>query len=155
MADIEIMPLGERLGDDEIAELAGALEQLGVPQLPKASEDGTTTVSEGVDDDAIGEFLDRLEVHDAACEIYLPVEFDGRVEVANVRVGSASTLIEVLEEIRDELFTGDDEEEDPDDGDFADDEAVVLEAKLRHIWRLLYHGAQAALDRHLPLHIQP
>ena len=35
--------------------------------------------------------------------VYLPVEFEGRIEVAGMRVGSATTLLEVLDEMKDEL----------------------------------------------------
>jgi hypothetical protein len=152
MAEIEIGPLGERLSDEEIVELANGLEQLGAPRLPKAASDEVAPVGE-VEDEVLSEFLDRLEAHDVACEIYLPVEFDGRVEVATYRVGSAAHLLEVLEEIKDELSIDEeeDEEEEDEDEDEAYEEDALLEPKLRHVWKLLFEGATAAMDRHLPL----
>ncbi|MSP63495.1 MAG: hypothetical protein EXR72_24755 [Myxococcales bacterium] len=152
MAQIEIAPLSERLGDDEIVELAGGLESLGAPRLAKSSDDNPIPVGQPIDDDVLSEFLDRLEAHDVACEIYLPVEFEGRVEVADLRVGSAVALLEVLEELKDEL--GIDADDDADDADDADDDALLLDAKLRHVWKLLYDGASSAVERHLPLHLQ-
>jgi hypothetical protein len=152
MAEIEIGPLTQRLSDDEIAELAGSLEKFGAPRLPAAPDDSPVTVGDALDDDAFSEFLDRLVSHDIACEIYLPVEFDGRLEVAELRVGSAPLLLEALEELKDELSI--DEDEDEEAYEDEDDDAALLEGKLRHIWKLLYEGVQAAIERHLPLHIQ-
>ncbi len=147
MADIEIGALNERLSDEEIVELVNGLEELGAPRLPKAADDTTIPVGDA-DDDALTEFLDRLEAHDAACDIYLPVEFEGRIEVGEMRVGSAATLLEALEEMKDELSIDEEEdEEDADDADYDD----LLDAKLKHVWKLLYDGAQSAMDRHLAL----
>jgi hypothetical protein len=150
MAEIEIGPLAERLSDEEIIELANGLEQLGAPRLPKAASDEAVPVGD-VEDDVLSEFLDRLEAHDAACEIYLPVEFDGRVEVGDLRVGSAVHLLEVLDEMKDELAIDEDEDEEEGDDEEGHDEDALLEPKLRHAWKLLFEGAQAAVDRHLPL----
>ena len=154
MAEIDIKPLDERLSEDEIVELYSALDKHGAPHPPKGTDEQSTTVVEGLDDDVLTEFLDRLEVHDLACEIYLPVEFEGRIEAANVRVGSAAALVDVLEEMRDEMFADEDEDEDsePDgDEDEVEDEAAILEGKLRHVWKLFFTGATAAIERHLPL----
>jgi hypothetical protein len=153
MAEIEIMPLDERLSEEEIVELAAAMEELGAPRLPRSNEDGAMTVTDNLDDDLLAEFVDLLEAHDMACDIYLPVEFEGCVEVSDVRVGSAHALIDVLDEMRDELFTDDDEDEEEDDDD-EEDEEDLREGKLRHLWKLLYTGAQTAIDRHLPMHVQ-
>src|SRR5437016_3937333 len=126
MAEIEIGPLTDRLSDDEITELARAMEKLGAPQLPRADDTQASAVGDNIDDDALTEFYDRLEVHDLAAEIYLPVEFDGSVEVAGMRVASASVLVDVLEEIKDELDIDEDEdeEEDEDAADFDDDRRI-------------------------------
>jgi hypothetical protein len=149
MADIEIGPLTDRLSEDEISELRGALERLGAPALP-ASDDSHARPVGDVDDEVLTEFLDRLEAHDAACEVYLPVEFDGRVEVADLRVGSAMQLLEVLDEIKDDLASEDDAEPD----DEADDYTTVLTTQLRECWRAFYAGCNATLERHLPLHVK-
>src|SRR5262249_52702411 len=96
MAEIEIGPLSDRLGDDQ-------LDKLGAPKLPAADESAAVTVASEVDGSALTEFMDRLEAHDVACEIYLPMDFEGRVEVGEYRFGSAVVLVEVLEEMKDEL----------------------------------------------------
>jgi len=57
------------------------------------------------------EFLDRLEAHDMAADIFLPVEFDGRLHVGDLRVASAVSLSETLEEMKEELSIEDDEYE--------------------------------------------
>jgi hypothetical protein len=152
MAEIEIGPLTDRLSEDEINELRGALERLGAPALPVSDDSHARPVGD-VDDEVLTEFLDRLEAHDAACEVYLPVEFDGRVEVADLRVGSAMQLLEVLDEIKDDLaIADDDEEEELDEED--DDYGAALQSQLRECWRAFYAGCNATLERHLPLHVK-
>lgn len=151
MAEIEIGPLTDRLTDEEIAELAAQLEKVGAPQLPHGDESHQATLGDGVDDNALSEFMDRLEGHDTAADIYLPVEFDGILEVAELRVGSLPLLLEVLDELKDEL---DDEEEEAEDDESYDDDSKILAAQLRITWKLFYTGATSAMDRHLPLHVK-
>ena len=155
MAEIEIAQLGERLSDEEIVQLAGALEELGAQTLPKA-DDGTAVTIGDVDDDIMTEFLDRLDAHDIAAEMYLPMEFDGRVEVAGLRAASAVHLCEVLEEMRDELAM-EEEEEDEDDEEAEDEESEAdgdfMASQLRMCWKLFYDGAHIAVDKHLPMHV--
>ena len=90
-----------------------------------------------MDDSALSEFMDRLEGHDIAADIYLPVEFEGIVEVAGLRVGSLPLLLEVLDELKDEL---DDEEEEAEDEESYDDDQKILAQQLRV-------GVEALLDR--------
>jgi hypothetical protein len=164
MAEIEIGPLSDRLGDDELVELAAKLEKLGAPRLPAEDESAGATVAAEVDGTVLTEFMDRLEAHDIACDIYLPLDFDGRVEVGDYRVGSAAVLVEVLEEMKDELAAEDDDEEEYEDdddeveedaGDEEDDyeDINLIDAKIRVLWKVIYDGAQTALDRRLPLYV--
>jgi len=152
MAEIEIAQLQDRLSEDEVVQLAGVLEELGAASLPKV-DDGTALTVGDIDDDIMSEFLDRLDAHDMAAEIYLPVEFDGRVEVAGLRVASAATLIDVLEEMRDELAVEEESEEEGDGEEDEMDDGDIMAAQLRICWKLLYAGANTAVDKHLPLHI--
>ena len=152
MAEIEIGPLSERLSDDEIGDLKKRLDRLGAPKLP-AAPDHAGGKGDQVDSEALEELLDRLDEHEAACEIYLPVEFDGRAEVGGWRVGSAPILLEVLDEVKDEL---DLEEEDEDEEDELDEDDDVVDqgsrkTQLIRAWKLLYAGAQAAIEQRLPL----
>jgi len=151
MADIELMVLSERMSDDEIKDLIDGLEQLGAPPLPKAADDSAITIAEDLDDDAVSEFLDRLEASDLACDIYLPMEFEGTVEVGDLVVGSAQVLLEALEELKDDLTAADEDADEYQD----DEEDEPLTAKqLTHLWQLFAQGAQDAVDKRLPLHIQ-
>ena len=151
MAEIEIGPLTDRLTDEEIADLAAQLEKVGAPQLPRGDDAHQATLGDGIDDNALSEFMDRLEGHDIAADIYLPVEFDGIVEVADLRVGSLPLLLEILEELKDEL---DDEEEEAEDDESPDDDQKILALQLRQAWKLFSTGAAAAMERHLPLHVK-
>jgi hypothetical protein len=151
MAKIEVAQLGERLSDDEIVQLAGKLEELGAPSLPKA-DDGTALTIGDIDDDIMTEFLERLDAHDCAAEIYLPMEFEDVVEVGGLRVGSAPMLLDVLEEMRDELHVVDDdlEEEEYEDEDEDEDDDIMM-GQLRSCWKLVSAGASSAMDKHLPM----
>src|SRR5262245_27037537 len=126
MAEIEIGPLTDRLGEEELVELAGKLEKLGAPQRPKEDESAPNAIT-NVDVSVLDEFMDRLEAYDLACEIYLPLDFEGRVEVGDYRVGSCAVLVDILEEMKDELgeddeVSDDDEEGEDDEDDDEDDE---------------------------------
>jgi hypothetical protein len=149
MAEIEIGPLSDRLSEEELKDLAAALERIGAPMLPQGDDAHSSAVGD-VDEDVLTEFLDRLEAHDAACEVYLPVEFDGRVEVADLRVGSAVQLLEVLDEIKDDLEIDEDEEDEEEDDNYG----AVLNGQLRECWRYFYAGCNATLERHVPLHVK-
>jgi len=152
MAEIEIGPLSDHLSDEEISDLAGALEKFGAPRLPRSDETAGATIAEGVDGDLVTEFLDRLEAHEVACEIYLPVEFEGRVEVAELRVGSSAALLDILEEMKEDLDIEDASDGEEGDEDYAGDVEMILK-QLRHIWKLFYTAAQTSLERRLPLHV--
>jgi hypothetical protein len=167
MADIEIGSLSDRLTDDEVVEVTRALQKAGAPKLPKADESLAFTVAKGVDDHVVTEFLDRLEASDIGCDIYVPVEFDGTVKAAEVRVGSLHALLDVLEELKEDLMVDEEEEEEEsfdDDEDYEDDDEdeeeeeeesalSLADKQLRRIWKLFYEGAREAIDRHLPLFV--
>ena len=164
MAEIEIGPLADRLSEDELKELAQKLAKLGAPPL-RSDPDGDAALVSAVDGAILVEFLDRLDAYDLACDIYLPGEFEGRVEIGEYRVGSAPALLEVLEEMKDEMAPEDDDEgededdEDDDDEDEDDEEdddysnLKIIEEKLRRLWKVIYDGARAAIERNLPLYV--
>ena len=154
MAEIELAPLSHRLDDDEMKTLARLLDELGVTGLNKADEHSAHTIAARLSEEALTEFLDRLDAHDVGAEIYLPLEFDGRVVVGDYRVGSSQALLEVLEEMKEELDV-DSEEEDAEEEDAEEeDEGTVIEAQLRHIWHLVADGAVESIEKNLPLHLQ-
>lgn len=160
MAHIEVAPLTERLSEEEIEELAAALASAGAPKLPAAGDGVELTVAEGIDEDVLDDFLDRLDALEAACDIYLPTEFEGCVSVGDMQVGSTAHLLEALEELKDELLIDadededdEDEEDDDDEDETSDDASEIMEAKLKSLWKLFHTGATEATNRHLPLHI--
>jgi hypothetical protein len=158
MAEIELAPLSHRLDDEEMKTLAKRLEEVGAPPLGRADEHVSHTIAARLSEEALTEFLDRLDAHDLGAEIYLPIEFDGRVTVGEYRVGSTQALLEVLEEMKEELDVDAEEEaedeEEEDEEDEEEDEGTVIEAQLRHIWHLVSDGAVESIEKGLPLHLQ-
>ncbi len=165
MADIEIAPLANSLADDEIAVLEAQLAKLGADALPAGDEGAAATLARGLDDDMLVEFLDRLEAYDMACDIYVPTEFEGRIEVGDLRVGSAQALLEVLDELKEELAVeddageDDDEEEEEEDDEYEDEddepgELELIDSQIRELWKVIHDGARASVDKKLPLYVR-
>ena len=145
MAEIELAPLSHRLDEDEVKTLWRLLSEAGAPALEKGDEHASHTIAARLSEEALTEFLDRLDAHDLGAEIYVPVEFEGRVTVGDFRVASSQALLDVLEEMREELNVDQDEDE---------DEGTVIEAQLRHIWHLVSDGVTESLEKNMPLHLQ-
>lgn len=144
MAELEIAPLAHRLEEDQITLLHDLLQKHGVARLPRTA--GTpTTLGDRIDEDALREFLDLLDGHDAACDVYLPVSLRAPLRVGTLRVGTTERLLDALEELRGDLDIEDEEEDEEPE---ADDEP---EARLRDLWRLFQQGAEAAQLKRLPL----
>jgi hypothetical protein len=157
MAEIELAPLSHRLDEDEVKTLARLLSEAGAPAFERADEHASHTIAARLSEEALTEFLDRLDAHDLGAEIYVPVEFEGRVTVGDFRVASSQALLDVLEEMREELNVDteeEDEEEEEEDEDEEEDEGTVIEAQLRHIWHLVSDGVTESLEKNLPLHLQ-
>jgi hypothetical protein len=157
MAEIELAPLSHRLDDDEMKTLVRLLEEAGAPRIAKHDEHSTHTIGARLSEEALTEFLDRLDAHDIGAEIYLPIEFEGRVVVGDYRVASSQLLLDVLEEMREELNVDaeeEEEDEEEEDDDAEEDEGTVIEAQLRHIWHLVADGATESIEKNLPLHLQ-
>lgn len=157
MAEIELAPLSHRLDDEEMKTLARKLEEAGVPKMGKSDEHASHTIAARLSENALTEFMDRLDAHDLGAEIYLPIEFEGRVSVGDFRVASTQSLLEVLEEMKEELDVDaddEDEDEEEEDDDEPEDEGTVIEAQLRQIWQLVADGATESVEKNLPLHLQ-
>ena len=164
MAKIELGPLSQFLDDGEIKDLLKALQKVGVNELPKSEEAGGK-VGDELDDDVWTDVLDRLEAEDVGADLDLPVEFDGVVEVAGLKVASAQVLVDILDDIKDDLDVDpeeseeddadEDEEEHEEEEEEEDDEDLRLKERLmKQVWRSLYAGAKSALDRELPLFVK-
>jgi hypothetical protein len=156
MAEIELAPLSHRLDEEEMRTLARKLEEAGAPALGRSDEHASHTIAARLSEEALTEFMDRLDAHDLGAEIYLPIEFEGRVSVGDYRVASTQALLDILEEMKEELdVEAEDEDEDEDEDELEDeDEGTVIEAQLRHIWQLVADGATESIDKNLPLHLQ-
>ena len=157
MAEIELAPLSHRLDEEEVKTLWRLLSEAGATSVEKADEHASHTIAARLSEEALTEFLDRLDAHDLGAEIYVPVEFEGRVTVGEFRVASSQALMDVLEEMREELNVDadeEDEDEEEEDEDEDEDEGTVIEAQLRQIWHLVADGATESIEKHLPLHLQ-
>jgi hypothetical protein len=160
MSEIELAPLSETLDDDELRTLQKLVEQAGARLA--ANEDQTRhKIATRLDEDAMTEFLDRLEAHDMAADIYIPVEFEGRLTVGEYRVASAQLLVDVLEEMKDELDVEEEKEEyedeeleDEDEEEEEEEDSTVIEAQLRHIWQLVSDACNQSVEKSVPLHLR-
>lgn len=153
MAEIELGPLSDRLEDDDMRALVKGLEQQGV-KLGKNDDHNTQTIAARLSEDAMTEFLDRLDAHDLAAEIYLPLEFDGVVQAGDFRVASTQALVDVLEELKEELAVEEDDYDDEEEEEEYEDDGTVIEAQLKNIWRLVTDACTESVDRGVPLHLR-
>jgi hypothetical protein len=161
MASVEIGPLANHLDDDEVKALQRGLSEHGLPELENVDDGESNVLDPDIDDDVLADFLDRLDANDAACDIYLPSEFEDVVEAAGKRVGSAHALMLALDGLKDDFFVEDEDDEEDEDyeeveddeegGHFVvDDEPSDIELKdeqLRSLWKLLYKGAKTCVSK--------
>lgn len=165
MASIEIGSLSQHLDDEEIDAITSAFEDADI-DLDLDDEADRRLIEGNVDDDLLADFLDRLDASGAACDIYMPDDFEDVVEAGGYSVGSAHALMLVLEELQDDLFSSADDEDEEEDGgggggDFGeldddDDEPQgrygshsesvdIQDEQLRALWKVLYKGARASM----------
>jgi hypothetical protein len=157
MSEIELGPVSDRLEDDELKTLYRLIDQAGVKYSSNDDHQTTQTIATRLSEDAMTEFMDRLEAHDIAADIYLPVEFDGRLSVGDYRVASAQVLQDVLEEMKEELAVEEEQDEydeEEEEEDLEPDEGTVIEAQLRNIWRLVNDACGESVDKGIPLHLR-
>src|SRR5260370_37349143 len=110
---MEEAPLAHGRADEEMKPSGRSRDGLGVGGQQKSDEHASHTIAARLSEEALTEFLDRLDAHDLGAEIYLPIEFEGRVSVGDYRVASTQALLDILEEIREELDVhADDEQQD-------------------------------------------
>lgn len=147
MAELRLVSLDEVFTDAQLERLRADLAEVGVEKLPDGEDD--TELEEVVAEDPLTDFVDRLEASDLACDIYLPIEFEGLLEAGDVTVGSVYALLEVLEDLREELDI------DSDDGDEDEDELDmdVIEEQLRFVWRIFMRAASTSIDRQMPFQV--
>jgi hypothetical protein len=152
MSEIELGPVADRLDDEELKTLQKLLDQTGAKYDALDDSQSTHTIAGRLSEEAMTEFLDKLEAHDIAADIYLPVEFEGRLTVGDYRVASTQALVDVLEEMKEELGVEEDDEYEDEEED--EDEGTVIEAQLRTIWKLVNDACVESTDKILPLHLR-
>lgn len=146
MAEIRLLPLEEILNNDQRKKLERKLVDLGVEEIPESDE--SPDFEDALSEEQLTDFMDRLDAHDIACDIYLPVDFEGKVKIGEHHVGSAYMLVEALEEIRDELdIDGEDDEDD------EDEILEMVEEQLHDAWRVFNKAATLCVERSVPLHV--
>jgi hypothetical protein len=160
MSEIELGPVSDRLDDEELKTLQKQLELAGAKYNTRDDSLPTHTIAARLSEEAMTEFLDRLEAHDISADMYLPVEFDGRLTVGDFRFASTQALVDVLEEMKEELTVEeedeyeDDEDEEDEEEEEEEDEGTVIEAQLRNIWRLVNDACGESIDKVTPLHLR-
>ena len=160
MSEIELGPVSDRLDEDELLTLQKLIDQAGAKYDVADDSQSTHTIAARISEEAMTEFLDKLEAHDIAADIYVPVEFEVRLTVGEYRVASTQALVDVLEEMKEELGVEeeaeyeDDDEEDEEEEEEEEDEGTVIEAQLRNIWRLVNNACVESVDKGLPLHLR-
>ena len=158
MSEIELGPVSERLDEEELKNLQRLLDQAGAKYALNDDNQPTQTIAARLSEEALTEFLDRLDAHDLAADIFLPAEFDGLLTVGDYRFGSTQALVDVLEEMKEELAVEEDafeaDEDDEEEEEEEEDEGTVIEAQLRNIWRLVNDACGESVDKGIPLHLR-
>jgi hypothetical protein len=152
MPELRLIPLEETLTKVQLSALERQLKESGVDQVP-LGQDADVDLEEALTEEQLTDFMDRLDARDLACDLYLPVEFDGRIDVGDTGVGSAYTLLEVLEELREELDIDEEEDEDEDEEEEEIDLDDAIEEQLRATWRTFLRAANTCIEKQVPLHV--
>jgi hypothetical protein len=146
MSEIELGPVSERLDEEEIKTLGRLLDQAGAKYPLNDEKETSQIIASRLSEDAMTEFMDRLEAHDIAADFYLPIEFEGRLAVGDFRVASGQTLVDILEEMKEELAVEEDDEYEDDEEEEEDDEtAEALEELENQELQLLDEEANEAM----------
>ena len=149
MPELRLIPLDEVLSKSQLRTLERQLQEHGVDEVPLGEDE--VEFDGALSEDTLTDFMDRLDAHDLACDLYLPVEFEGRIKIGDQGVGSAFALIDALEEIREELGI----EEEDEDGEEPEEELNlgVIEEQLHDAWRAFVKAANTCVEKQVPLHI--
>ena len=170
MASLELGTLSQSLDDeDEVAQIVSGLSEADI-ELELDEDADPRLLERDLDDDLMADFLDQLDANDALCDVYVPTEFEDFVECGEYRVGSAQALLLVLDEMRDDIFEGEDDGGDGDEDDFSDDEGFgsdtgfasldapdsmeLKDGHMRHFWKLMYEGAKTSVREQTCLFIK-
>jgi len=162
MASIELSPITEHLEKKDIKALQVALSEAGSSPVDVDDEADSVLLERAVDDDLIADLFDRLDGSEV-CDLYVPPEFDGVLQIGNHRVGSAQTLLHALDELGEELAVDEEEDEEEEDDEYDDDDEAdeyddeadddeddtldLKNAQLRRVWKILHQGAKTAIKK--------
>ena len=150
MPELKLVPLENLLSKQDREKLMQELQELNVLELPAEEDDGEE-IEEILEDEQYADFLDRLDALDIAATVYLPVEFDGTFDVGDHTIGSGLTLLEALEELREELDLLEEPEDDEDEDELI---LEVIGEQIRHAWTIFSRAAASCVARQLPLHLK-
>ena len=169
MATLELGTLSEHLENDQVKAVQRALAEAGAPNMTVDDHAEAIVLDRDLDDDVLVDFFDRLDANDASADIYLPIDFEEVIEVDGMRVGSAHSLILVLESLKEDFFVEEeeDEEEEEEEAEYEeeeeeggelfesdDDEPEVKDDRLRHIWHVIHKGAKTSVRKNLCLFVR-
>jgi hypothetical protein len=165
MASIELAPLSAHLESDDVKAVLTGAREAGAKELDLDADGDTVVFERDLDADLFADFLDQLDANEAACDIYVPADFEEVFEIAGYRVGSANALVMVLEELKEDFFVDDDEDEaeeteeyedydeelaaeDEEISDTAHDETMELkDQQFRHFWKVMHKAGRTAMAR--------
>ncbi|WP_428264075.1 hypothetical protein [Haliangium sp.] len=167
MAFIELGPLSTHLEDEEVGAITKALDDAEL--AVEFDDEADSRLVEGDIDEAIfADFIDRLDAQGAACDLYVPGDFEEVIEVGGYSVGSSHALMMALDELRDDLLEEEEEEDDDEEyEEFDDDEDDnrfmgsgssesannIRASELRHLWKVLYKSARSCARDHVCLFV--
>lgn len=164
MASIELAPLSAHLESDEVKAALASARDAGARDLALDEEGDSVILERDMDTDLFADFMDQLDANEAACDIYMPGDFEEVFEIAGYRVGSAHALVLVLEELKEDYFVDDDaedseeaedyeefedyadEDEDLADGD-RDETMELKDQQFRHFWKVMHNAGRTAVAR--------
>ena len=158
MSEIELVPCPTRLEDEEVKTLHRLLDQAGAKYSAQERHQTTQIIAARLSEDAMTEFLDRLEAHDIGRRHLLAGRVRGTALRRRLpgRLGPGAGRRARGDEGRAGGRGGrgyeDDEEEEEEDEE--DDEGTVIEAQLRNIWRLVNDACGESIDKNVPLHLR-
>ena len=99
MPELRLCPISETLDEPQLERLNVFLKEVDAGALPPEQDE--LDVEESLSDTQLDDFMDKLEAHEIACALYVPVEFEGRTDLGDGQtVGSTHALINALDELR-------------------------------------------------------
>lgn len=150
MPQLRLISINEIFSKAQTRQLQQELKELGVDEIPEM-DDGDMDLDEPLNEEPFNDFMYRLEAHELACNVFLPLEFEGTVDIGKYCVGSAAALEEALEEIREEL--GIEEDLFPENDEEEEIDLDAVSDPVQYAYAVFLKSCHACLDRGLPLYV--